>query len=79
MTAPVNQWFRARESEGKPNGVEVKFSRTGEILVRSARGQSNGPTLTLLPQEWEAFEKGIQQGEFVRPSLSPFDKPVPGS
>ncbi|GLY20010.1 hypothetical protein Kisp01_70240 [Kineosporia sp. NBRC 101677] len=64
--APVGEWFRCEESEGD-EGVEVKFTEDGRVLLRDSRARGAGPVLEFLPQAWDALLRGARSGEFDRP------------
>ncbi|GLY19958.1 hypothetical protein Kisp01_69720 [Kineosporia sp. NBRC 101677] len=74
--APIDQWFKAEESDPGTDGVEVKFAVDGSIYVRDSRARGTGPILTFLPQAWEAFVRAVLNGEFDRPPMSMFDKAI---
>jgi hypothetical protein len=70
MTEPEHASLPWRKSSASGNSggcVEVAVGRE-HVYVRHSR-HADGPVLTFVYREWEAFTSGVLQGEFVLPSL----------
>jgi len=62
-------WRKSSLSGGGPDCVEVAASPEF-VYVRNSR-HPEGPVLTFLPREWDAFVAGVQNGEFESASAGP--------
>lgn len=58
-------WFKSSYSDGASNCVEVAFAGDGTVGLRDSKDRK-GPVLEFNPDEWAAFIKGVQSGEFGR-------------
>lgn len=58
------EWRKSRYSGSNGgNCVEVACNLPGIVAVRDSK-HPNGPVLVATPQEWEAFVRGVTDGEF---------------
>lgn len=57
------EWRKPSRSNNNGACVEVRLL-DGNVNVRDTKDQGNGPVLTFLPEEWDAFITGAQDGEF---------------
>jgi hypothetical protein len=67
-TSKFTNWFKTTESDGASNCVEASFADDGTVGVRHSK-KPTGPLLEFSPGEWDAFIKGVQAGQFNRPSI----------
>jgi hypothetical protein len=44
--------------------VEVAYLDDGRVAVRDTKDHGQGPILIFLPHEWQAFTRGVANGEF---------------
>ncbi len=61
------KWFKSSRSTGAKECVEVAFLGAGAVGVRDSKNPT-GPALVFSPGEWDAFEAGVRDGEFNRPT-----------
>jgi hypothetical protein len=61
-------WFKSSHSpSGSASCVEVAFLGGGTVAVRDTKDQGSGPILRFTGDEWAAFIRGAQDGEFAQP------------
>lgn len=66
MNKPMKgMWYKASASGPNDNCVEI-FHGDSTIGVRDSKNPE-GPALSFLPDEWDAFVAGAKAGEFDRP------------
>ena len=58
-------WVKSSLSFSNGNCVEVTELPEGAVGVRNSR-DPEGPVLSFTPDEWDAFLRGAQRGEFDR-------------
>ncbi|MBF8185054.1 DUF397 domain-containing protein [Nonomuraea sp. K274] len=56
-------WRKSSYSGSGDNCVEVAALPDGSQAVRDSK-EPDGPVLTFTPGEWDAFVKGVKDGEF---------------
>ncbi|MBX7267541.1 DUF397 domain-containing protein [Micromonospora sp. Llam7] len=56
-------WRKSRRSGGGDNCVEVAVAADGPVGVRDSKNPT-GPILEFSPPEWQAFTRGVRDGEF---------------
>lgn len=61
------QWRKSRYSDEKAACVEVAFLDGGRVAVRDSKDGSAGPALVFTPAEWDAFARGVADGELRAP------------
>ena len=58
-------WRKSTFSNGNGGAcVEVRELDDGGRAVRDTKQNGSGPTLVFTVDEWQAFIKGVKQGEF---------------
>jgi len=60
-------WRKSPHSNNGGNCVEVAtnlLARTGRVLVRDSK-DPGGPVLAFTPAEWDAFVRGVHDGQFA--------------
>jgi hypothetical protein len=62
MTKLSRSWKKSSRS-GTGNCVEIRMTETGDIQVRDSK-DPDGPVLTFMPAQWDAFVSGTKTGEF---------------
>ncbi len=60
-------WFKSSKSPSKDACVEVAWLSAGHVGVRDSKNPT-GPALLFSAGEWDAFEAGVRDGEFNRPT-----------
>jgi Domain of unknown function (DUF397) len=60
------RWRKSRHSDTAQGCVETAFLPDGHVAVRDSKDRS-GPALVYTPREWDAFIKGVKDGEFDLP------------
>ena len=72
MSEPESANLAWRKSSLSGDGADcVEVAASPEYVhVRNSR-HPEGPVLTFLPREWEAFIAGVQNGEFESASAGP--------
>ncbi len=60
------QWRKSSYSGNNGGCVEVALLPDGRVAVRDTKDHGQGPVLTFLAHEWEAFVRGVVEGEFER-------------
>ena len=63
--ATASSWTKSSFSHANGNCVEVADLPDGKVGLRNSRDVS-GPVLQIQPEEWQAFLKGVRNGEFDR-------------
>jgi hypothetical protein len=58
------QWRKSSYSANDNACVEVAYLDDGRVAVRDTKDQGQGPILIFLPHEWQAFARGVANGEF---------------
>ncbi|WP_405487627.1 DUF397 domain-containing protein [Nocardia sp. NBC_00511] len=61
------KFFKSPRSGGKADCVEVAWLSDGAVAVRHSQAP-DGHVLIFSPGEWDAFEGGVQDGAFKRPT-----------
>jgi hypothetical protein len=56
-------WRKSSYSDGNGDCVEIG-SRPGSVGVRDTKQDGRGPVLEFTQSEWEAFVRGVKNGEF---------------
>ena len=56
-------WAKSTYSNTNGACVETTFTGDGEVLVRDTKDKGEGPTLRFPPAVWDAFIKGVKNGE----------------
>lgn len=56
-------WSKSTLSSTDGSCVEVAFCACGETKLRDSK-DPDGPVLTFTPAEWNAFWRGVKDGEF---------------
>lgn len=67
MSAEINgaDWFKSSfSSGGGDNCVEVATNLPGTVYVRDTKDDGRGPVHQFTHDEWDAFLKGVRNGEF---------------
>lgn len=59
----LNEWVKASACPNNATCVEVMLIEE-RVLVRDAKGGSNGTVLSFTREEWAAFLEGVDNGEF---------------
>lgn len=57
-------WHKATFSSGGDNCVEVGFAEDGRVGLRDTELDGHGPTLVFTAGEWDAFLRGVKDGQF---------------
>jgi hypothetical protein len=57
------RWRKSSYSGNGGNCVEVGTGLPGKIAVRDSKNPDS-PVLSFGPEEWDAFVKGVQRGDF---------------
>ncbi len=60
----VAVWRKSRHSNPSGNCVEMARLSGGRIVVRNSR-YPNGPVLIFTRAEWEAFLRGVRDGDLA--------------
>jgi hypothetical protein len=60
------RWHKSRQSNASGSCVETAFLADGSVAVRDTKDRE-GPNLIYTGPEWEAFIKGVKDGEFDLP------------
>jgi len=63
MSEPESTWYKSTHSANDNACVEVRRTDDGSMMVRHSK-DPNGAVLTFTPNEWTAFIKGANHGEF---------------
>jgi len=58
------QWRKSSYSMNDNACVEVAHLDDGRVAVRDTKDRGQGPILIFLPREWQAFTRGVANGEF---------------
>ncbi len=61
---PCARWRKSSYSGNNGGCVEVAFLPDGLVAVRDTKDHGQGPALIFLAHEWEAFVRGVVEGEF---------------
>jgi predicted secreted Zn-dependent protease len=56
------EWMKAHASVN--NGACVEVASIGDFVAVHDSKEPEGPALTYTPREWEAFIRGVKNGEF---------------
>ena len=64
------QWRKSSYSANDNACVEVARLDDGRMAVRDTKDHGQGPALIFLAHEWEAFVRGVLEGEFGRASAT---------
>jgi len=67
---PRAQWRKSSYSGNNDGCVEVAHLDDGRVAVRDTKDHGRGPALIFLAHEWEAFVRGVLEGEFGRASAT---------
>ena len=57
-------WRKSTWSSGGDNCVEIGFADDGRVGIRDTEQEGRGPWLIFRAGEWDAFRRGIKDGEF---------------
>jgi hypothetical protein len=57
------KWRKSSHSDANGDCVEIARLDDGTTAVRHSH-QPNGPVIVYTPSEWDAFLKGVRDGEF---------------
>jgi hypothetical protein len=59
-------WFQSSYSGTAGQSVQVRFLEAGGVAIRHSR-DSGSAVLRYTQPEWDAFVRGVKDGEFDRP------------
>ena len=59
-------WFKSSRSSAGKECVEVAFLSGGHVGIRDSKNPT-APALIFAPDEWDAFTRGLIDGEFPYP------------
>jgi len=59
---PGAVWKKSQWSNGQANCVEIARNLPGIVAVRDSK-DPEGPALIFTPGEWNAFIRGVREGE----------------
>jgi hypothetical protein len=57
-------WRKSTWSSGGDNCVEIGFADDGRVGIRDTEQGGHGPWLIFRAGEWDAFRRGVKDGEF---------------
>jgi Domain of unknown function (DUF397) len=59
----AGKWHKSSHSNGQASCVEVRADRPDAVAVRDSKDRG-GPELAFAAGAWEAFVRGVKQGQF---------------
>lgn len=65
-SSATSHWRRSTYSNSNNNCVEAAILDSGHVVLRDSKNE-HGAVLAFTPAEWEAFIKGVNDGQFSTP------------